>query len=455
MARGREKAAVQTAPVEGPWELPEGWRWERLGSLADLIRGVSYKKSQAWEVPQHNTVRLLRGNNIQAGRIIERDITHVDQGCVKNEQLLRVSDIVLTMSSGSASLVGKSAFLEASLPNTTFGAFCACIRTRNPANARWIFHFLQTDFYRAYIVDAAKGTNINNLSAAHVLQLPVPVPDASIQSRIVARIDELFSELDDGETALARAREDLEVYRKALLKAAVTGELTADWRAANPPKETGEQLLKRILAERRARWEADPKNKGKRYKEPAAPDTSGLPELPEGWAWAKAPQLLEWSSGKFLPENQMRPGNVPVYGGNGIAGYHEAALTSCRTLIIGRVGYYCGNAHSSNGPAWVTDNAIYASEISEIVSVEYLKLVFESANLRERSQGGAQPFVSQKMLNEVWLPLPGSEEQLQIAQHYEFQIMATASLADNIGGNVSSELRQSILAAAFKGELIQ
>ena len=73
-----------------------------------------------------------------------------------------------------------------------------------------------------------------------------------MQRAIVARIDELFTELDDGEAALARARADLGTWRKALLKAAVTGELTADWRAANPPTETGADLLARILAERRA-----------------------------------------------------------------------------------------------------------------------------------------------------------------------------------------------------------
>jgi type I restriction enzyme S subunit len=74
----------------------------------------------------------------------------------------------------------------------------------------------------------------------------------------------------------------VETYRKGLLKAAVTGELTADWRRDNPPQETGEQLLQRILTDRRARWQADPKNARKKYTEPAEPDTDGLPELPEG-----------------------------------------------------------------------------------------------------------------------------------------------------------------------------
>ncbi len=77
------------------------------------------------------------------------------------------------------------------------------------------------------------------------MALPIPLR-SNVQRSIVARIDELFTDLDDGEAALARARTDLGTWRKALLKAAVTGELTADWRTANPPTETGADLLARI-----------------------------------------------------------------------------------------------------------------------------------------------------------------------------------------------------------------
>ena len=68
----------------------------------------------------------------------------------------------------------------------------------------------------------------------------------------MARIDELFAEIAEGEAALERARQGLDTWRRALLKAAVTGELTRDWREANRPTETGADLLARILAPRRA-----------------------------------------------------------------------------------------------------------------------------------------------------------------------------------------------------------
>ena len=100
-----------------------------------------------------------------------------------------------------------------------------------------------------------------------------------------------------GVASLKQARALLKKYRQAVLKAAVTGELTRDWRARHQGeiKETGAELLQRILKIRRAAWEVaelkklpakgkPPKDDGwkQKYKEPQAPDTTGLPHLPRG-----------------------------------------------------------------------------------------------------------------------------------------------------------------------------
>ena len=118
-----------------------------------------------------------------------------------------------------------------------------------------------------------------------------PCPPRGTKIAVIARIDELFTDLDDGEAALARARVDLGAWRKALLKAAVTGELTADWRAANPPTETGADLLARILDERRARWLDEPPQRSKalhRAKQPRGRTNSHLsPRAGHGRRWKR------------------------------------------------------------------------------------------------------------------------------------------------------------------------
>ncbi|MCB2301234.1 hypothetical protein LGR50_00500, partial [Acinetobacter baumannii] len=109
---------------------------------------------------------------------------------------------------------------------------------------------------------------------------------------------------DAGVAELKTAQKKLGQYRQSLLKAAVEGSLTADWRSKHKPVETGAQLLERILQERRARWEAKqlarfseqgktpPKDWQKKYPEPVRPDTTNLPGLPEGWIWASVDCLL-------------------------------------------------------------------------------------------------------------------------------------------------------------------
>ena len=118
------------------------------------------------------------------------------------------------------------------------------------------------------------------------------LPPAAEQTRIVAKLEELLSDLDAGVAELKAAQKKLGQYRQSLLKAAVEGKLTAEWRSKNPPTETGAQLLERILVERRARWETrqlakfkeqgktPPKDWKSRYLEPQQPDTTDLPELP-------------------------------------------------------------------------------------------------------------------------------------------------------------------------------
>ncbi len=116
-----------------------------------------------------------------------------------------------------------------------------------------------------------------------------PLAPLAEQWRIVARIDELFAEIAEGEAALREARKGLDLFRRALLKSAVTGELTKDWRATNCLRETAHDLLARIDAERAAspRWN----NRGHRSSKARPLDQSNMPNLPNGWVWAALGKL--------------------------------------------------------------------------------------------------------------------------------------------------------------------
>ena len=179
-----------------------------------------------------------------------------------------------------------------------------------------LMHLLSSSALVAYASANSAGVNLPRISAKRLAEyrfLLAPLPE---QHRIVARIEALFSKLDEGVAALKRAEANLERYRAAVLKAAVEGRLTEHWRSENPPKETGEELLEGILAERRKRWEAEqlakfeaqrrrpPRNWRAKYKEPVAPDTSGLPGLPAGWCWTTVDQVSAVTGG--LTKNPAR-----------------------------------------------------------------------------------------------------------------------------------------------------
>jgi type I restriction enzyme, S subunit len=330
-----------------------------------------------------------------------------------------------------------------------------------------------------------KSTAIPSLSRDDLYRVPVPVAPRSEQTRIVEKLEELLSDLDAGVAELKAAQKTLAQYRQSLLKAAVEGALTADWRAAqananvtkgstskapkpNHPTETGAQLLERILTERRARWEAKqlakfkeqgkapPKDWQKKYPEPVQADTADLPTLPKGWVWSTGEMLFSWGSGDFLPASAQVEGNNPVYGGNGINGRHNVANVGHATIVIGRVGVHCGNVYRTESSAWVTDNAIYATSKHDLITWQYSELAMKAANLGSSSKGGAQPFISQKILNDTFIALPPLCEQLLIADEYGDAIRATAELTKGIEISLKqfTAQRQNILRAAFTGQLV-
>jgi type I restriction enzyme S subunit len=201
------------------------------------------------------------------------------------------------------------------------------VRPERGVEARWIAHFLlQHSTRHAAQRQMMGGVGQMRVPSAFLGSLKIPVPPASEQQRIVERIDELLSDLDAGVAALERARAKLKHYRAAVLKAAIEGSLTAEWRYQHPATEPAAALLTRILAERRRRWEEAQREKFKaagkpppkdwkaRYSDPTAPDTAHLPPLAEGWCWVRLEQLLyEIEAGKSF-ECVPRPAQPDEWG---------------------------------------------------------------------------------------------------------------------------------------------
>ena len=157
---------------------------------------------------------------------------------------------------------------------------------------KYLFWYLRAS--RNELITLGKGDTQSNISQTVIKKFPFLLAPLPEQHRIVAEIEKQLTRLDVSVAALERVRANLKRYRGSVLKTACEGRLVPTEaelaRAENRDYEPADRLLQRILAERRARWHSQPKRRRK-YKDPARPDTSTLPDLPEGWVWATWSQL--------------------------------------------------------------------------------------------------------------------------------------------------------------------
>ena len=164
------------------------------------------------------------------------------------------------------------------------GRSVAAIRPNEGINTKFVYYQLQPHVLK--LRAASSGSAQGVISKTQLQQIPILVVPLDQQKLLVAEIEKQFSRLDESVANLKRVKANLKRYKASVLKAAVEGKLTEDWRKQHPNVEPASKLLERILAERRAKWNG----RGK-YKEPAKPGTNNLPSLPEKWTWATVDQL--------------------------------------------------------------------------------------------------------------------------------------------------------------------
>ena len=332
-------------------------------------------------------------------------------------------------------------------------------------------------FFHYYLIQAiledlyrhAHGSGMVHITRGKFEALTVNLPPLAEQERIVSAIEQQFTRLDAGIAALRKAQAKLKRYRAAVLKAAVEGKLTEIWRAEHPTTEPASMLLERILKERRAKWEADLKAKGKdpakvKYVEPAKPHLESLPELPEGWCWATLGQITECLDSKRVPINKeeraKRVGAIPYYGANGQVGWIDDYIFDEPLVLVVEDETFVGReipfSYKITGKSWVNNHAHVLRPIPA-VHVDYLNYSLVYYPFTPLTQGTTgRRKLTQKALVLVPYALPPFAEQEQIVSEVEQRLSIIAQLETIVEANLkrSERLRQSILKEAFAGRLL-
>ena len=290
---------------------------------------------------------------------------------------------------------------------------------------------------------------------------------------------------------MERVQAKLKHYRAAVLKAAVEGALTAEWRAQHPTTEPASALLTRILAERRRRWEEaqlqkfeeagknPPKDWKAKYKEPVTPDTAKLKQLPEGWCCATVEHVSQIGSGQTpagMPSDSEKDGSAAWYRVSDMNLVGNETWMSEGGIRLGRstvksLGLKLSPPGSiifpKRGGAIATNkkrrlkfaaacdlNIMIVSP--EPASAAYLWLYFLSLDLAKLSDGSNVPQINNPDILPLVFGLPSQLEQEAIVEAVEDQLAVIEHLEADIEAKLKSAqaLRQSILRHAFTGKLV-
>ena len=409
-------------------KLPEGWATAPVSTVTTLIRGVTYKKEQALNYLQDDYLPLIRANNIQNGKFDTTDLVFVPKNLVKESQKISPEDIVIAMSSGSKSVVGKSAHQR--LPfECSFGAFCGALRPEKHISPSFIAHFTKSSFYRNKISSLSAGANINNIKPASFDLINIPIPSFTEQKIIAEKLDTLLAQVDSTKARLEQIPQILKRFRQAVLAAAVNGKL-ADRLDGN--RHWQEQQLSHVA--------------------------SHIVDCPHS--------TPKWSSeGKYCVRTTAFS---PFYLDLSYQGYVDEETYQNRIQRLkpepddilysreGTIGIAC---QIPKGVELCLGQRMVLIRASDKISSKYLTIVLNSNNIlkivRSKTMGSTAPRINMSDIKSYPIPLPPLQEQHEIVRRVELLF----AYADTIEKQVNSaltrvnSLTQSILAKAFRGEL--
>lgn len=446
------------------WELPAGWCWTDVTSIA-WLRGERIDPQTAPDLPfvgmddiESDGIKILQtkpfstmksaGNKFNAG-----DVLYGRLRPYLNKTALADID-------GAAS-----------------GELLAIVSDIDP---RFLQLYLHTRRFVNQAMSSVSGDRPRiDFETIGGFQFPLaPLPE---QRRIVQRVEVLLAEIAEGEAALHDARKGLEVFYRALLKAAVTGELTRDWRETNRPAETGRDLLVRIQSERSS---SALTGRGKRAQACEAPDTAGLPELPEGWVWGTLAGL-SWGSSYGTSVKCDPDANGPAilripniresrivydnlkYATNEIRisevdflapGDLLVVRTNGSENLIGRAGVCLSSPEAAT---YFASYLIRFRLLGEEPLWRWVAWYLESPIARQWMMGqiassAGQYNVSQSKLASLHIPVPPAPELTEILRRVSQALSAKGDTLVMLEAEASNaaRLRQSILKSAFEGKLV-
>jgi len=467
-------------------ELPEGWS---VAALVDVVESIE-SRDPAKEPEREITYFDIGSIDNTSGTISSAKTMLGIEAPARARQVVQENDVLFSTVRPYLRAIAKVPQSNNAFAST---GFCV-LRASTGMSADYLFLLSRSNPFLDRLLPLQRGVSYPAVRDGDLLAQEIPVAPTNEQARIVEKLEELLSDLDAGVAELQAAQKKLAQYRQSLLKAAVEGALTAEWREQHPAQDTGAQLLQRILAERRERWEAERLERfGAQGKAPPSgwqagyratlAEESKLPALPGAWCWTttevagsvllgrqRAPQYL---TGQW-PRRYLRVANIK----DDWIDFSDVETMDFDEVHFEKYRLSPGDILVSEGqsPELVGQSAIFRGAPSpmcfqktlhrfratpDVVLPEFAQLVF-----RTHVYSGTFRAIASITTNIAHLtlekfeaapfPLPPLAEQHEIVATVERQLARVAALEQDIakGRSQSTAQRQNLLRAAFSGQLV-
>ncbi len=472
-------------------DLPPGWKRVKLPYFCHLIMGQSPPSST------YNTQKI--GLPFYQGK---SEFGHIypnpQKYCSKPNKIAEKGDILLSVRAP----VGAT---NVCLEKSCIGRGLTALRPLENSSTKFIFFLFR--YLEPILAKAGTGTTFKAINKDFLCQLELNVPPLPEQHRIVEKIEELFSELDDGVASLKKALEQLKTYRQAVLKWAFEGKLTEKWRNAHQDSlEDADTLLEQIKAERKRHYQQqledwkqalkEWENNGKETKKPTKPqqpkdlppltkeELSNLPSLPDGWMWVKLGNLCDIIGGvtkgrKLEGKNTislpyLRVANVQDgYLDLSVIKYIEVLPEDLEKyrLVSGDILYTEGGDRDKLGRGTIWRNEISdcihqnhvfrARTFQQLIKSLYISYFSQTQTARNHFfKHGKQTVnlasINMTVLSNLPIVLCSTVEQKLILDEIESRLSVCDQLEATLTENLdkAEALRQSILKRAFEGKLV-
>ena len=407
---------------EVPFEIPESWEWVRLGSISTYAQTKEKIKAQnadpdIWGLDLEDIEkggRLLAERSVGERRAVG-DKTYFEKGDILYSKLRPyLLKILIAPNDGICT--------PEIVPFKLYGKLYS----------QYIVAFLKCPYVDTAINSATYGVKMPRVGTETMVSLFVPIPPLNEQTRIVAKLDEIFTFVDSYSNAYSRSKildeQFPEQLKKSILQWAVQGKIVPQ----DPNDEPASVLLERIRAEKeqlvregkikRDKHESVIFRRDNSYYEKVdgierCIDAEIPFDVPESWSWSRIGAMFLLQAGKNIKGSEICdhsfPGSVPCYGGNGIRGYVGIANRDGDYPIIGRQGALCGNVNRASGTFYATEHAVCVETFSA-TNVSWACVFLEALNLNQYATATAQPGLAVSKINTVLIPIPPIDEQQRI-----------------------------------------